>query len=205
MFLSPAGTLQTFSITIGAAYSTILTGVNGVGAVVGYGGSDDIAAAQGLLWNGQAPLPTPGSGYTAISFPGSTGTFPTGINGQGKIVGCYSIGTVFYDFIRASDGTFTTLSPSGTVPSCAAAFAINPEGLYDVLPASVSLNNEGTVIGYTTHAGLTSGFVRFSGGRIVPFVIPGSTLTLPASINNLGVLTGYYTKGSATMGFIALP
>jgi hypothetical protein len=205
---SSTGIVQTFSITIGAAYSTFLTAVNAHGAVVGYGGSDDLASAHGLLWNGQPPAPSPVAGFTEISFPGSTGTFPTGINIRGEIVGCYSIGTVYYDFVRASDGTFTTITPPGTVPSCLATSDNTVPGLYHLLPASVSLNNRGTVIGYTTKAAVTSGFVRFPGGTIVPFAIPGSSLTIPASstsLDGLDILTGYYTKGTKTEGFIALP
>jgi hypothetical protein len=34
----------------------------------------------------------------------------TGINQQSKIVGCYSIGSAYSDFLRATDGIFTTLS-----------------------------------------------------------------------------------------------
>jgi hypothetical protein len=205
---SSTGTVQTFSITIGAAYSTFLTAVNAHGAVVGYGGSDDLAFAQGLLWNGQPPTPSPGAGFTEISFPGSTGTFPTGINKRGEIVGCYSIGSVYYDFLRAADGTFTTINPPGTVPSCLATSDTTVPGLYHLLPASVSLNNRGTLIGYTTNAAVTNGFVRFPDGTIVPFAIPGSSLTIPASstsLDGLDILTGYYTKGTRTEGFIALP
>ncbi len=203
---SATGTVETFSITDGAAYSTFLTGLNAGGAVVGYGGSDDLATAQGFLWNGVPPVPGLGSGYTEISFPGSTGTFPTGINKNGEIVGCYSIGSVYYDFVRATDGTFTTLSPSGTIPTCLANEDTTNPYLYDnLLPAAVSLNNRGTIIGYTTNAGVTRGFVRFTDETIVPFAIPGSTLTIPASINNFDVMTGYFTKAGKTEGFIALP
>jgi hypothetical protein len=205
---SSTGTVQMFSITIGAAYSTFLTAVNAHGAVVGYGGSDDLASARGLLWNGQPPAPSPGTGFTEISFPGSTGTFPTGINKRGEIVGCYIIGSVYYDFLRAPDGTFTTINPPGTVPSCLAASDSTVPGLYHLLPASVSLNNRGTIIGYTTNAAATNGFVRFPDGTITPFAIPGSSLTIPAgsiSLDALDILTGYYTKGTKTEGFIALP
>lgn len=213
---SPTGTIQTFNINLGASYSTFLTAVNGHGDVVGYGGSDYLDSDVGFLWNGTGPLPEYGGPYIGISYPGSGGTFPTGINNRGEVVGCYEIQSapppsphtdVYYDFLRTPSGTFTELDPPGTVPSCLvqnSSYSFYP--IYDVLPSAVSLNNRGTVIGQVIDAAnLPIGFVRFPDGKTIPFAIPGSTLTVLAAINNLDVLTGYYTKGGKTEGFIALP
>jgi hypothetical protein len=200
---SATGEVQSGNINEGAAYSTFFTAINAAGSVVGYGGSDYLDMARGLLWDGKPPAPNFYGGYTPILYPGADGTFPTGINKKGEIVGCYNAGGVYSDFIRATDGTFTAITPPGTVPSCLA--TPSSEVTYNLLPATVSLNNEGTVIGYTTKAGVTSGFVRFPGGKIVPFEIPGSILTIPTGVDSWGVLTGYYTKDSTTKGFIALP
>jgi len=191
------------SIKQGTVTASLLTAVNGHGDVVGYGGSDYLDSAVGLLWNGTRPLPEYGS-FTEIDYPGSTGTFPTGIDNKGEIAGCYDISDAYYDFLRTPTGTFTKLDPPGTVPSCLAGEPT--PGLYNLLPSAVSLNNRGTVIGQVIDAAkIPIGFVRFPDGKTIPFAIPGSTLTVPAAINNLDVVTGYYTKGGKTEGFIALP
>ena len=80
---SAAGVVEKFTLSFGASYSTFLTGLNAGGAVAGYASSDSIAQAFGFFWNGQGTVPSPGEGYTAFTYPGSTGTFPTGINADG--------------------------------------------------------------------------------------------------------------------------
>jgi hypothetical protein len=200
---SATGAVKSFSINEGASYSTFLTAVNEHGDVVGYGGSDFLNSAHGFFYNGNGPLPS-FSSFDAIDYPGATGSFPTGINNKGEIAGCYDINDVYYDFVRDRAGTFTTVSAPGTVPSCLAK-SLDPS-VYSILPAAVSLNDRGTIIGEVINAAKTPiGFVRFPDGKTIPFIIPDSTLTVPAAINNHDVLTGFYTKEGVTRGFIALP
>ena len=200
---SPTGTLQGFTLSQGAIYSTIVTGLNAGGAVVGYFSSQGLEVAQGFYWDGQGPVPDPYGGYTPITVPGSTGTFPTGINAEGAIVGCYSTAGIYHDFVLSTDGVFTTLDLSGTIPPCLAGGSL---GFYDVVPPAVTINDEGTVTGFTTNAfNVAIGFVRFSNGKTSYFAFPGSKLTMPTSLNNRGVITGYYSTENEIVGFIHIP
>src|SRR5215472_9095185 len=63
--------------------------------------------------------------FTTIDPPGSTFTFPFGINPQGDIVGNYVAGGVTHGFLL-HEGAFTTID----VPGATSTFArrINPQG-----------------------------------------------------------------------------
>jgi hypothetical protein len=201
---SSTGTVQSFSLSIGASYPTVATSVNAGGSVIGYASSESILFAQGFLWDGQGPPPDPfSSNFTTITVPNSTGTFPTGINAEETIVGCYSSAGVYYDFVRHHDGVYTTLDVPGTVPACV--ISGRNLGFFDVDPPAITINDEGAVTGYFTNAAkVTTGFFRCRRGNVKTFSHPGATLTMPTSINNLNAITGYYTKGSETKGFIRL-
>jgi hypothetical protein len=153
---SRTGVVQVFSLSFGASYPTVATSLNASGAVVGYTSSND-QNFEGFLWSGQGPVPSPGSGnVTSISVSGSTSTFPTALNAEGTVVGCYSITNpappntlTYYDFLYESDGTITTLAVPGTVPYCG--YAGNElTGVYNVVPRTITLNGEGTIIGTYT-------------------------------------------------------
>jgi hypothetical protein len=202
---SASGTVNTFSLSLGAHYSTIATGLNADGAVVGYDSSQSLSLAQGFLWEGQGSLPTFDEGFTPIVVPGSTGTFPTAINTDGAVVGCYATGSVYQDFLRYRYGLIETLAIPGTVPGCIAGFDFI-SGLFKVVPPSITLNDEGTITGYYTDAGKDSiAFILSQDGTMTTFTYPGSQQTIPTSINNLDVITGYYSVGTEVAGFIREP
>jgi hypothetical protein len=198
---SSTGVVTGFSLSIGASYSTIATAINAGGAVVGYDSSESIDQAQGFLWDGQSPI-NPFEGYTQISVLNSTGTFPTGINAEGTVVGCYSVSGVYQDFVYTSDGVVTSLNVPGTVPSCLANFA----DVYSVAPQPVMINDQGTITGWYTNAEKISlGFLRFENGNLHSFAHHDSRQTIPTSINNCDVITGYYSRGSEIVGFLLEP
>ena len=200
---SAAGVVLTFSLSLGAHYSTVATGLNAAGAIVGYASSQSLDLAEGFLWSGQGPPPNPGEGFTPITVAGSTGTFPTGINAEGTIVGCYAAGGLYYYFVRARDGVVKTLYLPGTVPNCIAAFT---PGFIAVVPQTILVNDQGTIIGYTTNAAqIATAFIRLQDGVVTTFNYPGSKQTIPTSINNCDVITGYYSQGSEIVGFIREP
>jgi hypothetical protein len=201
-----SGTVSTFTLSDGASYSTVVTGLNAGGSIVGYSSSGPIETAQGFLWDGQGPLPNPSyAGVTQIEVAGSTGTFPTAINAEGTVVGCYATAGGYQDFVRHSDGTITTLKLPGIIPACATG-VFQSLGVFNVTPPLISINNLGTMAGYYTNAAQgSSGFVRFAGGEVITVAHPGSKLTVPTHINNWDVITGYYSNGSGTVGFIGLP
>jgi hypothetical protein len=200
---SAAGVVLTFSLSLGAHYSTVATGLSAGGAIVGYASSQSLNLAQGFLWSGQGPPPNPGGGFTPITVAGSTGTFPTGINAHGTIVGCYAAGGLYHYFVRARDGFVKTLYPPGAVPNCIA--GITP-GFIAVVPQTILVNDQGTIIGYTTNAAqIATAFIRFEDGVLTTFTYPGSKQTIPTSINHCDVITGYYSQGSEIAGFIREP
>jgi hypothetical protein len=209
---SRKGVVQVFSLSIGASYPTVATGLNAGGAVVGYTSSDD-RHFQGFLWSGQGPVPSPFSGnLTSISVSGSTATFPTALNAEGTVVGCYSIANpvlpnslTYYDFLYESDGTITTLAIPGTVPYCG--YSGNEEtGVYNVTPRTITLNGEGTIVGtYTNAAKVPVGFIQKKDGKLTTFTHPNATMTMPTAINNQDVIIGYFAKGTNIKGFLRLP
>lgn len=202
---SVTGAVSTFSLSLGSHYSTIATGSNAGGAVVGYDSSQSLSLAQGFLWAGQGGLPTFAGGFTPIVVSGSTGTFPTAVNADGAVVGCYSTGAVYHDFLRYRYGLIETLAIPGTVPGCIAGFTY-ASGLFNVVPPSITLNDQGTITGYynsTTNS--STAFILSEDGTMTTFIYPGSQQTIPTSINNLDVITGYYVVGTDIAGFIREP
>ncbi len=200
---SAAGVVLTFSLSLGSHYSTVATGLSAGGAIVGYASSQSLNLAQGFLWSGQGTPPNPGGGFTPITVAGSTGTFPTGINAHGTIVGCYAAAGLFHYFVRARDGLAKTLYLPGTVPDCIA--TVSP-GFIAVVPQPILVNDQGTIIGYTTNvAKIATAFIRLEDGVVTTFNYPGSKQTIPTSINNCDVITGYYSQGQEILGFLREP
>jgi hypothetical protein len=200
---SAAGVVLTFSLSLGTHYSTVATGLSAGGAMVGYSSNQSLDLAQGFLWSGQGPPPNPGGGFTPITVAGSTGTFPTGINAHGTIVGCYAAGSRYHYFVRARDGVIKTLYFPGTVPNC---IATSTPGFIAVVPQPILVNDQGTIIGYTTNAAqITTAFIRLEDGTATIFNYPGSKQTIPTGVNNRNVITGYHSQGSEIVGFIREP
>jgi hypothetical protein len=203
---SATGSIESFSLSEGASYPTFVTGLNDAGEVVGYSTSDGtIYTMQGFQANIHGPVPSPGNtAATEISVPGSEGTFPTGINAEGTVVGCSFANNVYQDFIRNSDGVLETLTLPGTTPSCLPGFSSYE--IFNVNPTSISINSEGTVTGsYLNQQNIPRGFVRFPDGKLATFGDLEATQTLPTGINQRGVITGYDSQGSITRGFILEP
>ena len=199
---SAAGVDLSFTLSRGADYSTVATALSPGGDIVGYASSQSLNLAQGFLRSGQGPPPNPGGGFTPISVAGSTGTFPTGINAHGVIVGCYAAGGLYHYFVRARDGVIKTLYFPGTVPDC---IATSTPGFIAVVPEPILVNDQGAIIGYTTNAQIATAFIRLEDGTATTFNYPGSKQTIPTSINNGNVVTGYYSRGSEIAGFIREP
>jgi predicted membrane protein len=200
---TPTGEVETFSLSLGESYPTVVSGLNAGGAVVGYSSSQGLTLSQGFYWSGQGPLPNFGGGFTPITVPDSTATFPTAINAEGTIAGCYNAAGTYYDFVRAADGTFTTLNLPGAVPACLQSGA---NGVFQATHPTVLLNDEGVIAGSVTSAGnATVGFVRVANGATTEFAFPESKLTMPTSLNNAGQITGYYANGNQVVGFIRIP
>jgi hypothetical protein len=210
---SREGAVQVFTLSDGASYPTVVSGLNASGAVVGYASSDN-QHFDGFLWSGQGPVPSiiSPSFTTTILVSGSTATFPIAINAEGVVVGCYSITSpapsfakTYYDFLYQPDGTITTLAVPGTVPYCGYV-GDEQTGIFNVAPRTITLNREGTIIGtYTNAANVPVGFIQKKDGKLTTFTHPNATMTMPTAINNHDVIIGYFAKGTDIKGFIRLP
>ena len=74
------------------------------------------------------------------------------------------------------------------------------------MPQPILVNDQGTIIGYTTNAAqIATAFIRLENGVVTTFNYPGSKQTIPTSINNCDVITGYYSQGSEIAGFLREP
>ncbi len=204
---SATGVITTFSISDGADYSTVATGINAGGAIAFYGSSTSIDEAEGAIWYGQgyAPSPVSNCDCSAFALPGAIGLFPTGINASGAVVGWFTTDAsapysqVTPDapasgaFLRSSDGLITTFSSPGTLVS-----------------AHLGINASGAVFGnYTLPATPTDshGFVRSEEGSVTSFDPNRSSSTTATGINDSGVITGYYSdeSGKVVSGFLRQP
>jgi hypothetical protein len=113
---------------------------------------------------GPATAPSPRSIPT-----GSTYTNPTAINPEGAITGQYCDAITCHGFLRARDGTFTTIDPPGT--NYSEADAINPAG------AIAGLYQPGI-----------HGFLRARDGTFTIFDVPGSQYTWRVAGINRGIV-----------------
>ena len=75
-----------------------------------------------------------------------------------------------------------------------------------MVPRTITLNREGTIIGtYTNAAKVPVGFIRKKDGKLTTFAHPNATMTMPTAINNQDVIIGYFARGTDIKGFIRLP
>lgn len=151
----------------------VAQGVNDLGDIVGQfnGNGTDFGF---LLHQGK---------LTIISFPGATsGTFPSGINNQGVIVGTYFVNeqrTGAHGFMW-KNGAFTNIQFPGAEAT-----------------APVKISNNGDIVGtYVDSALLNHGF-SFENDRYISIARPGSTETQIAAVNDFDNILGL---GSSSTG-----
>ena len=227
--LSPRGYLRdadgnftTFDVP-GLA-STIVTGINNAGTVVGYNtfgfGPGFLRDAAGNITTFQIPGISPGF---------LVGVFVPKVNDAGTIAGNYSSlsNGPPHGFLRDAAGNITTFDPPGS--SSTQVGAINNAGT--VLGSSNSpsfpnflraaagnfstfsvpgsdstlfgaINNAGTVAGTFVAGGLQHGFLRDAAGNFTTFDIPGATGIGVEAINDLGMVAGIFTAGGLQQGFL---
>jgi hypothetical protein len=125
----------------------------------------------GWVWDGNA--------YSFFTVPEATnslvGTYPTGINDAGLVVGYYEDSKKAYHGFLKSGSTITSFDVPG--------------GNYTI-PGTV--NNNGDVVGYYGLGSVSHGFVLHAGG-FVTVDVPGATSTYIYGNNNRGQLTGSYS------------
>ena len=132
-------------------------------------------AACGII-NALLAIPAAGGSYTfqTLQDPNATnGTFASGINDAGTVVGHYTVGFVNQGFIYQG-GQYTT-------------FDVN-----DAPTTPTSINNAGTIAGYYSDANGIHGYTM-AGSTLTTIDDPNAVHgTFVFGISNQGVVAGYY-------------
>ncbi len=125
--------------------------------------------------------------YTAISMPGASGTYGSGINDNGQIVGYYSDVSGTHGFLF--DGTnYVSINVPGAVSTLA-----------------YRINNQEDICGYFLGTDEQyHGFV-YSGTQFQTFDIEGAKDTFAFGLNDDGKITGYFRDKLGTHSFVAQP
>jgi hypothetical protein len=143
----------------------------------------------------------PGTFVTFDVPGGARDTLVTGINPAGAITGWTFDGTVFLGFVRAPNGTVTTIAPPGST----ATFVGSQFGGY----AGPPINPAGAITGsYADVSGLMHGFVRAPDGKFTTFDAPGAVngTILVCCITPAGAVAGIYNDASSVShGFVRAP
>jgi probable HAF family extracellular repeat protein len=191
---------STVTIDVPGALSTVASGINRAGQIVGSScnatacDSDD-GGGTGFL------LDKIGGTFTTIDFPGAVNTAASAINDTGIIVGNYAAcktGTSSVLHAPCSElqlhgyqligGTYSTIDPAGSV-------ATNVDGI----------NNSGEVVGtYLDGNNKTHGFL-FNAGAYVIVDAPGADVTVINGVNDQGQIVGWAQIGYAYDNFVGTP
>lgn len=178
------------------AYTTIIPqGVNASGLVTGVW-RDTAGFDHGFL----LPAVQAGAAFQSFDAPqsggaavmGLRGTWASGIDGAGNVVGAYSAGGVQHGFVRGASGGFTTLDIAGHRHT-----------------ELTGLNDAGTMIGATSDTdilGATQAFVRGAGGTLTTIAMPGSLHTYANGIEGSGIIVGSFEDAAANLhGYLRNP
>jgi hypothetical protein len=140
-----------------------------------------------------APQARAAATYATFDPPNSGGTHPTGINEAGVIAGWFSAPDGYNGFIRAVDGTITTVDPGANGQIMI--FGINASGA-----------TTGYVCLTCPNAGSATAFVRAATGKLRLVTIANSTSSVGNAINTKGMVAGGYS-GTDTFnhGFVSSP
>ena len=153
--------------------STIVTGINNAGTVVGYNtfgfGPGFLRDAAGNITTFQIPGISPGF---------LVGVFVPYVNDAGTIAGNYSSlsNGPPHGFLRDAAGNITTFDPPGSSSTQVGA-----------------INNAGTVLGSSNSPSFPN-FLRAAAGNFSTFSVPGSDSTLFGAINNAGTVAGTFVR-----------
>jgi probable HAF family extracellular repeat protein len=171
-----------------------------------------------------APLALAQGTYTQIDEPDALfGTFCSGINTAGDIIGFYTIPGNYTNGFLLSGGTYTVINyprVAGTILT-----GINDKGMIVGYTASgtfgfaynrqaqtfirisryglfsytypYAINNAGTIAGYLSE--VTSGFELVASGRGKTIAVPGAIDTDPFGISASGEVVGIYNNGSGDL------
>jgi hypothetical protein len=177
----------------GAFSGTRVAGINNAGQVVG---NLFTGISESFFWDPSHP-----DTYVVFTAPEAVTTVAAAINASGQIAGIFIDNSALlnHGFLRNADGTFAKFRVAGS-----------PQMTVD------AMNDFGTITGNSYDQGVTSGFLRYSGGGIKFYGAESHGGPQPAAINNHGVVVGYmFSDGggnaafsvdrSLTVSFISVP
>jgi len=174
---APDGTFTSFDPPNETYNSSV---INAAGAVTG-----NFSDNNGLE---HSFLRTPDGAVTEFDAPSVcttiNGTFATGIDSAGRIAGTYNdTGCVhFHAFLRARDGTFTTID-------------LHVPGATDI--SADAINSEGAISGIYSLSGKLFGYLRSPSGVVTTYSVPGDNGFADTAVNPAGVVTGFYEDPSS--------
>jgi hypothetical protein len=182
-------------LSVSGAFETFPAAINDSGEIAG------TANISPGVWHGFLATISGGRQKYALfeepnaakTIPGR-GTFASGINANGEVVGYYddaSLG-VFHGYVRDHNGNFTSFDAPG-------AGTIVSSGTF-----ALAINRSGEVAGYYTDNNYVAhGFIRDAAGNITDFDPPGATYTYAASINDAGEIVGQWSNSASLVsGFV---
>jgi hypothetical protein len=155
-------------------------------------GINDSGTIAGPFFDGEMHgfLRNPDGSLITIDAPESTYTYPTCINSGGMVTGIYD--DVNYDshgFVRRSGGQWVSFDVPGDN--------------FGFFPPTLSINDEGVVVGSYLQVSTTQGFLWHSGSALITFEVAGASVTLPSGINSSGAVVGSYPDSTSTYyGFV---
>jgi hypothetical protein len=172
---------------------------NGKITVIDLPGSDatqpwainDKGVIAGQYWTGgeygtwHGFVRTADGAFVSFDPPGSASTIVSSINNKGAIVGTYSGDNGVFGFLRAPDGTITTVEVGHA--QCISG------GRYRCSTHDLSINGAGVIAGDYNNETSSGSFVRATDGTVTAFTPPGSLGTQgPVGINEKGQVAGTY-------------
>lgn len=186
-FLLSGGSYTTLNDPRVSQYSTIATGINASGQIVGVSGGAGFLYSQGTYtWFGSGPQ--------------QGATFMGGINDTGQIVGSSdSFVFVHNGTIVSPVGGFLYSNGSSTDINDPSAISAPGQGTY-----VRGINNAGQIVGYYNSTSGDHGFL-YNGGTYTTLDYPlgAPRGTYATGINNFGQIVGYYIDNSGgAHGFI---
>ena len=167
----------------GTNVSTIATGVNTLGVVVG---SYCLVFGSCARDIGQHGFQVQNNIFTTIDYPGAAFTALNGINDNGVIVGSYEIHIFSHAFFVQS-GVFTTIDPPGEKTAIAR-----------------GINNSGTIVGTYTDANNKSHGFKYANGAFTTIDYPNAGYTTADGIDAQGEIVGTFRIGDGEFqGYLA--
>jgi hypothetical protein len=212
---SAAGVFTSYVFTRGGDSPTVVTGMNGNGAITGYfangGFTSFLVHPDGFSMEFQVPWED-----VVGAVPQSGKTVAESINAGGEIAGWYRLCTAdpcattsSGGFVRSPGGLFTLFNPPGTIVTSPASGPFFSAGEVLWAPNRINMNQGGTITGSYVDANLVQhGFVRDPYGVITSFDPPRGMQTTATSINDAGIIAGsfYYDWNAQTaFGFLRIP